>query len=158
MTRKQLVNQWQSPEERFHKQTDKNHESGCWLWIGAITSNGYGNMKIKGLQIPAHRFSYKFHYGSIPEGLCVLHKCDVRNCVNPDHLFVGTVTDNNRDCMKKGRRPAPIGERHGGTKLTEKQAKEIKYSSLRNCELAEKYQIGRPAVTQIRNGTNWKYI
>ena len=158
MSKKQLIHRWQSPEERFFKQTYKDPISGCWLWIGAICGTGYGGIKVNGRLTRAHRFSYELHYGSIPDGLCVLHKCDVRHCVNPDHLFTGTITDNNRDCTNKKRRNDHKGEDHYRAKLTEKQAIEIKYSHLKNSTLAEKYHVSRPTISAIWNGDNWKHI
>lgn len=77
--------------------------SGCWLWIGACDSVGYGNFRIKNKSWKAHRFSWTIHNGIIPDGLFVLHKCDVRPCINPNHLFLGTHLDNMRDMHAKGR-------------------------------------------------------
>lgn len=71
----------------------------CWLWNGSIRTNGYGHYSNK----QAHRLSYEFFISSIPKGFLVCHKCDVKLCVNPDHLFVGTQFDNMRDASTKGR-------------------------------------------------------
>lgn len=83
----------------------KKDLSGCWLWTGKINVEGYGNFwvsKDKPYNL-AHRISWLIHYGEIPNELCVLHKCDVRNCVKPKHLFLGDRNDNNQDMMRKGR-------------------------------------------------------
>lgn len=86
---------------------------GCWLWIGAVTDTGYGYLSC---QVPrrhnmrAHRISWELHNGAIPVGLNVLHRCDIPPCVRPDHLFLGTALDNNRDCISKGRRPKMVGQ------------------------------------------------
>ena len=81
--------------------------SGCWLWTGAINSSGYGSFAIREGGRPktdnAARISWKLYRGAIPEGSHVLHACDVRRCVNPDHLFLGTNQDNTRDKAIKGR-------------------------------------------------------
>jgi hypothetical protein len=87
--------------------------AGCWLWTGAWTpSRGYGLVRGEGgRRTVAHRRSWELHCGPIPAGMKVLHKCDVRLCVNPDHLFLGTLGDNNRDAYDKGRN-FPFGDIH----------------------------------------------
>ena len=93
---------------------------GCWLWQ-ASTSVGYGQINIGGRPQRAHRVAWELTFGGIPDGLWVLHRCDTRLCVRPGHLFLGTVTDNNRDMFAKGRnrsigragRPLPSHCCHG---------------------------------------------
>lgn len=80
----------------------------CWIWGAAIRGKtGYGCVKYNGKLVDAHRVSYMVHIRDIPKGLLVCHTCDNRKCVNPDHLFLGTHTDNMQDCKKKGRIKAP---------------------------------------------------
>ncbi len=79
-------------------------ENGCWEWNGAITSLGYGHMRINYKDTLVHRIAYWLTYGPIPEGMCVCHKCDNRKCCNPSHLFSGTVYDNTQDMIQKGRK------------------------------------------------------
>lgn len=82
----------------------------CWLWTAALRGkSGYGCMKVDGKVVDSHRLSWEIHFGKIPEGLLVCHTCDNRICVNPAHLFLGTQSDNMKDCLKKGRMFIPKG-------------------------------------------------
>jgi len=78
-------------------------ESGCWLWVGSLTTGGYGNLSVNYKNKPCHRLSYTEFVGEIPEGMLVCHRCDVPSCINPNHLFLGTYQDNMDDMVKKGR-------------------------------------------------------
>ena len=90
--------------EKFESKYIPEPMSGCWLWIGANSGKGgYGQISINGRIKRAHRVSWELHRGFIPEGMLVCHHCDTPPCVNPDHLFVGTYSDNTIDSVKKGR-------------------------------------------------------
>lgn len=94
-----------SGEEIFWRRVQKS--AGCWLRGGAKTKFGYSKMTYDGGRYEdAHRFSYRLHFGDIPVGMCVLHRCDVPSCVNPEHLFLGTKRDNALDCQAKDRSAA----------------------------------------------------
>lgn len=86
---------------RFWKYVQKTDT--CWLWIGAIDTTGYGKLNIDRKAVSVHRLSYTLHIGTIPADLYVLHHCDVRACINPEHLFLGTHLDNIRDMLQKKR-------------------------------------------------------
>ena len=145
--------------ERFHL-SYKRHPSGCWLWFKAIVTNGYGQIRNgAGKRPPAHRVSWEIYRGAIPDGLWVLHKCDVRNCVNPDHLFLGTHQDNVDDREAKGRGNQPCGETQNQAKLTVWQARIIfrvsNNSHLSNKEISEIFGVGTLATWRIKRGITW---
>lgn len=81
-------------------------ESGCWIWTSQ-QKGAYGVVKIDRRVRKVHRMSWEVHYGPIPDGVFVCHHCDVPLCVRPDHLFLGTHSDNMKDCAKKGRLKRP---------------------------------------------------
>ena len=104
-------------EERFFDNISPGG-NGCWDWSGYIDVGGYGRYTYKSKSLRAHRVSWEIYHGDIPEGLCVLHKCDNRCCVNPDHLFLGTIQDNAIDMCNKGRHCDVSGYNNGRSKLT----------------------------------------
>lgn len=132
--------------------------SDCWYWIGNINKFGYGQVGQK----RAHRWSWELHNGEIPIGMHVLHKCDVRSCVNPDHLFLGTHTDNMRDMAKKGRGHSPdvSGEKNPMSVLTKKLAinirKEFSTGRYKQIELSKKYKVSPMTISRLLRGISWK--
>jgi len=149
-------------EDRFHANYIMEPNSGCWLWAGAcFQETGYGQIKINGKKIGTHRFSWLIHRGPIPSGMLVCHHCDTPPCVNPEHLFLGTVKDNSQDCIKKDRRPKTTivkGENHPRAKLTSQQVMEIRASGLTCAVLSGLYGVDDSVVARIRTREAWKHL
>lgn len=133
--------------------------SGCWLWDAGVGKSGYGVFKKDGRSISAHRFSYEEFVGPIPDEMHVLHKCDVRTCVNPDHLFVGTHDDNMKDSSRKGRKPR--GEDNRAAKLSADDVREIRKwmkAGVRQELIAKCFGISQSAVGNISTAKSWGWL
>ena len=137
-------------------------ESGCHIWMGAVNGNGYGQLKDGGKFWQAHRYSWFINNGEIPEGMCVLHKCDIPLCVNPQHLFIGTQIENIRDRTRKGRsaREDRFGHKNHQSKLTVDNVSQIKKllrSGLTQGEIAAKYKVHQTTISRIKLNKAWTY-
>jgi len=88
----------------------------------------------------------------------VCHRCDTPSCVNPDHFFLGTATDNNADMTQKGRQRGPRGETHHAAKLTAEHVKEIRRDKRLNCEIARGFGVSEATVSLIKNGKTWRHV
>ena len=155
-------------EERFFKKVNKTKE--CWFWIGQLNFHGYGVIHLYPNQyndkkILAHRLSYKIHKGEIPKDMCVRHSCDIRNCVNPNHLWIGTKSDNHKDMWAKGRQPDYTktgipGENHPMAKLTWKKVNKIrKMLSSRKYKqiyIAKIFNAHPMTISNIIHNKQWK--
>lgn len=126
---------------------------GCWLWTGARTKKGYANCGNGTKWECVHRVSWRAFKGLIPRGLHVLHRCDVRHCINPEHLFLGTNRDNVQDMWTKGR--ARVVKR---CKLTAENVRQILDSPENNSVLARRFGVTPPAIRAIRIGKTWKEV
>jgi hypothetical protein len=148
--------------DRFMDKVSPEPNSGCWLWTAGMSKSGYGTFAIKITKERAHRAAWSLFKGVIPAGVYVLHKCDTPLCVNPEHLFLGTAADNNRDMMSKGRHRAERGEAHHSHKLTVPQVKIIRrlisFKTLTHREIASVFSISRQQVTGINTGLYWTHI
>ncbi len=143
--------------ERFWAKV-KRPETGCWTWTG-VKSNGYGRMKIRRRFYVAHRISYELNVGPIPAGLFVCHHCDNPPCVRPDHLFLGTNSDNQRDSVAKGR--FPLGARHHNAKLDPGRVREIRRraaSREATATIARAVGISAGAVQAVLDGRTWRHV
>ncbi len=145
--------------ERFWDKVMKDPNSGCWLWTGSLGGHGYGQIAKDGRPQTTHRVSYEIACGEIPAGKWVLHKCDIRSCVNPDHLFLGTASDNNWDKVSKGRSNSVRGERAGRAKLTEEDVRTIRGLKWMNAsEIGRLYGIASGNISCILRRKSWKHV
>ncbi len=149
--------------KNFWKRVEKTDT--CWLWNGCRNSQGYGKLcrHSNGITVGwlSHRYVWTNQFGEIPEGLCVLHKCDNPPCVNPAHLFLGTRVDNSEDKVSKGRQHIPTGSVNGRAKLEESDVKVIKHLLRLGCQqsqIADWYNVSSGAVYFISNGKNWSHV
>lgn len=139
--------------------------SGCWLWLGTIDKGGYGKLSGGPGVVGARRFrrhqqasraSWAIHQGEVPDGLCVLHSCDNRACVNPAHLFLGTHQDNSDDMVAKGRQCA--GERNGHARLNTEQVAEIFASPESQHAKARRFGVARTTIQSIMERKTWRHV
>ena len=143
----------------------------CWNWTGYRNNarygkgNGYGVLRFWGRKQLAHRLAYLFTYGTVPDGMHVLHRCDNPACCNPKHLFIGTPNDNTQDAMLKGRvshASKNQGEKHAKHKLTEGDVLKIRdlYSvgNKTQKELGKKFGVDQTEVSMILNRKRWGWL
>lgn len=154
-------------KDSFLEKVKINPLSGCWEWCGSMYKEGYGQVSWNGKDYLAHRISaWLFGISEFPllgknekTTKFVLHKCDNKRCVNPSHLFVGTHTDNMQDAKKKGRLRAQSGELGNSSKITNRQAEEIrkKYANgVRQSALSAEYGVSQSSVSEIVKHKRYK--
>lgn len=161
--------------DRFESKIHYCPTTGCWLWSDVLNGRGYGHLTFNRKVYLAHRFSWELHRGPITDGLFVCHKCDVRSCVNPDHLFLGTCKDNLQDMGRKGRSAmqsnpearrkvglAHQGERNTTSRLTTEQVLGILAlrPTKRGDVAREARRLGVHSVTvsDVLNGRTWTHL
>ena len=150
-----------SPElrkEKFLARVKIDPVTGCWNWQGMIRGNGYGAVKRDGKQQFAHRYSYTLFKGDIGD-FFVLHACDNRHCVNPDHLFLGTQKDNQSDMKQKGRHT--FGEKSPNAKLKTADVLEIYRlhgAGVGTIRIAKRFGITKNMAWLIVTGKSWEHL
>lgn len=169
-------------EKRFWSKVDIRSKNECWEWTGN-TVDGYGHFALTHSKtVKAHRFSYELKHGQIPSGFMVLHRCDNRKCVNSNHLFLGTHTDNMKDRNAKNRQAkgdrhgakihpekfrfshskgAPLGSKNPRTHLTENDVIEIKRllkTDMSQTDIGKKFGVTRFVIWKIKFGYAWQHI
>lgn len=131
-------------------------ESGCREWQGCCGSHGYGQITFKTKGMITHRAMYEVFFGAIPKGKMVLHKCDNRRCINPEHLFLGTAADNTKDMIAKGRDNLDCN-----AKLSDEQVREIRelyFTNLSQIEVAKRFDISQATVSRVGTGISYWWV
>jgi hypothetical protein len=141
--------------ERFWR--DVRLGSGCWLWLGARTSAGYGHLVRDGANVLAHRVAWELRVGPLEATAVLCHSCDTPLCVRPDHLFVGTPADNHADMVAKGR--AKVGEQLPHARLTAEVVRLIRRMPRRTWpDLARALGVSHACVIDAGTGRRWTHI
>ena len=143
--------------EDIHKYTKRVGDCLVWVKNKPSTTTGYAMMSIDGKSRLMHRYVFEMYNNTtLPSNICVLHKCDNRLCINPDHLFSGTKGDNNKDRARKNR--SNVGEARPQHKLTNEQVIDIRNSAEMIRPLARMYGVNRNTIKNIKNGTAWRHL
>jgi len=138
------------PHERVKARLREDAATGCWLWTGCVDRFGYGKVSIPGGGFDrTHRVMYAAYVGAVPEGMCLMHACDVPRCCNPAHLSLGTKAENNADKALKDR---------AQRKLSAADAAAIRGAAGTHKAIASRFGVSRTMVTHIKNGTERKYV
>jgi hypothetical protein len=147
-------------KKKFWLKVDKTET--CWLWIGCITANGYGQVRRKGKRYYSHQYSWFLVGNMIPEGHLIRHKCRNRHCCNPEHLETGTPQQNSDDMKRDGtsstNKTIRKGQEHSMAKLINQDILDIRASDLGTMKLAEKYGVGYSHIWKIRTMKSWNHI
>jgi hypothetical protein len=148
-----IMPRYKSVSDQLQAQSIPEPNSGCFLWVGTVSQFGYGTATANGRTgQKVHRLAYEAAHGPIPNGMHVLHRCDVRCCVNPDHLFLGTNADNVADKMAKGR------YRGAKPKLTPEQALALRSFNGTSRAAAKHFGISKSQAHLIMSGASWRHL
>lgn len=143
--------------ERLDYYSMPEPNSGCLLWVGgSYHTFGYGQLKIDGRPTNTHVLQWERYHGPVPRGMQVLHKCDVPCCNEIKHLWLGTMRDNQRDKVAKGRQTR--GERHAVAKLTAAVIPAIRTDDRRHGDIARDYSVSKGLISQVKRGLIWRHV
>lgn len=142
---------------RFYGYLSIDRKTGCHIWTAAQNGTGYGIFNFCGKPTLANRLAWEFAFGKISDGLCVLHKCDVRACCNPDHLFLGTRSENSRDMVLKNR--SAKHEKHSQAKLSEYEVTTIRAlhesGNMSQRSIARQFGVCHGTIQCVISGKTW---
>ena len=161
--------------ERFWSYVDTGRGvDSCWLWTGRCYASGYGQFYVDRVskQRYAHRIAWELANGPIPTGRLVCHTCDVRTCVNPAHMWLGSIADNIKDMWSKRRGVPGRGERHRSAKLTDDDIRFIREHAsygphgrkqpeagkMATTELARRFGVSACTIRGIKSGRYWRNV
>ena len=136
-------------------------ENGCHICTSHHRNvGGYAKMSVNGKKVTIHRYLYEQNFGEIPNNVVVRHKCDNPNCINIEHLELGSQKENVEDMFERGRNPDRKGSNGGRAKLTEEDVIEIRrlLNSHNNRQIAKIFNVSDKCISNIRCGTTWKHI
>ena len=151
--------QYEKTEQERFAEKYTVQPNGCWHWNSSRSSNPRANLfYFRGRPITAYRASYIMFVGEIPDGMLVCHSCDNGLCVNPQHLWVGTYSDNNRDTVRKQRRPTRNGAAINGAKLIEQDVRQIRSSQESARSLARRYGVSHSTVQDVLRRKTWAHV
>lgn len=130
----------------------------CWIWTGAVNSNGYGQLWVAGTKMYAHRFAYEYFIRPIPDGMNVLHRCDVARCVRPSHLYIGDQKQNGKDAADRVRMPR--GKAHHAAKLTPNDVRAIRTlaGSIPQTKIAARFGVCQQTICDVVRGRYWRHV
>lgn len=142
--------------EKFLSKIKVDEISGCWNFQPKARLSGYGALRVGNKNKLAHRFSWELHNGKISNCLCVLHKCDNRECVNPEHLWLGTRTENAEDKVKKSRQTKGINIKQA--KLNEQSILKIREDGRPQHVIGKQYGVHQSVISLIKNRRIWNHV
>lgn len=143
--------------ERLDYYSMPEPNSGCLLWLGGIVHTfGYGQLRVGKRNPYAHVLQWERFNGPVPKGGYVCHKCDVPGCIEPSHLFLGTLKSNMADKVAKGRQAR--GERIGGAKLTAEAVRRIRQDTRRDADIAADYGVHQGLISQVQRRIIWRHV
>jgi len=145
--------------DRFNQKWEEDN-NGCWIWQAYLHKSGYGVQTINNEPLYAHRVSHRIHKGGIPEDKYVLHNCDVKECVNPEHLYLGTQKENVQDAIERGNFvEAQNSGEENARKLTWDDVNMIRYyyenDIFTGYELTDMYPVSEAFIYEILNYNVW---